>query len=338
MGTAQPGRHHWAWARMSRWIYAWRHPQAPDPQVASSIETMAEAHLHTHSTATLRDLQRRALQFALVLNGAYLLIEIGGALIFNSLALLADAAHMLSDVVGLGIALAAQRLAMRPATARHTYGFQRAEVLGALANAVVIGAATTWIVYEAIGRLRDPQTVEGGGLLIVAAAGLAVNAWSAIVIRRAQGNSLNMRGAFVHMWADALGSVAVIVAAVGVLVWEAAWLDPAASLAIAAIVIWSAWGLLRAKLQVLLEGAPSHLRSEEIENALADESGVESVHHLHLWSLASDVPALSAHVVLGGEPTLHDAQNKGDEIKLMLEERFGISHATLELECHDCED
>jgi cobalt-zinc-cadmium efflux system protein len=299
---------------------------------------MAQAHLHKHSTATLRDLQRRALQFSLVLNGGYLLVEAGGALIFNSLALLADAAHMLSDVVGLGIALAAQRLAMRPATARHTYGFQRAEVLGALANAVVIGAATAWIVYEAIGRLREPQSVEGGGLLLVAAAGLAVNTWSALVIRRAQGNSLNMRGAFVHMWADALGSVAVMAAAIGVLVWEATWLDPAASLAIAAIVIWSAGGLLRATLQVLLEGAPSDLRSEEIETAMAESPGVESVHHLHLWSLASDVPALSAHVVLGGELSLHDAQGRGDDLKVMLEERFGISHATLELECHDCED
>jgi cobalt-zinc-cadmium efflux system protein len=299
---------------------------------------MAQAHLHQHSTATLRDLQRRALQFALILNGGYLLVEVGGALMFNSLALFADAAHMLSDVVGLGIALAAQRLAMRPATARHTYGFQRAEVLGALANAVVIGAATAWIVYEAVGRLREPQTVEGGGLLLVAAAGLAVNAWSAIVIRRAQGHSLNMRGAFVHMWADALGSVAVIAAAIGVLIWDATWLDPAASMAIAAIVIWSAGGLLRATLQVLLEGAPSHLRSEEIERALGESSGVESVHHLHLWSLASDVPALSAHVVLEGELSLHDAQGRGDQLKLMLEERFGISHATLELECHDCED
>jgi len=299
---------------------------------------MAQAHLHRHSTATLRDLQRRALQFALVLNGGYFLVELVGALIFNSLALLADAAHMLSDVVGLGIALAAQRLAMRPATARHTYGFQRAEVLGALANAVVIGLITAWIVYEAIGRLQVPQSVEGGGLLLVAAAGLAVNTWSALVIRRAQGNSLNMRGAFVHMWADALGSVAVIVAAIGVLVWDATWLDPAASLAIAAIVIWSAAGLLRATLQVLLEGAPSHLRSEEIETAMEAAPGVESVHHLHLWSLASDVPALSAHVVLGGELSLHDAQGRGDELKVMLEERFGISHATLELECHDCED
>jgi cobalt-zinc-cadmium efflux system protein len=172
----------------------------------------------------------------------------------------------------------------------------------------------------------------------VAAAGLAVNTWSAIVIRRAQGDSLNMRGAFVHMWADALGSVAVIVAAIGVLVWEAVWLDPAASLAIAAIVIWSAWGLLRATLHVLLEGAPSHLRSEDIERALAESSGVESIHHVHLWSLASDVPALSAHVVLEGEMSLHDAQDKGDQLKLMLEEQFGISHVTLELECHDCED
>lgn len=299
---------------------------------------MAEAHLHKHSTATLRDVQRRALQFAFVLNAGYLFVEVGGAFIFNSLALLADAAHMLSDVVGLGIALAAQRLAMRPATARHTYGFQRAEVLGALANAVVIGAATAWIVYEALGRLREPQSVEGAGLLLVATAGLLVNAWSAMVLRRAQGNSLNMRGAFVHMWADALGSVAVIVAAIGVLMWGAEWLDPAASIAIAAIVIWSAWGLLRATLHVLLEGAPSHLHSQEIEHALAAAPGVESIHHVHLWSLASDVPALSAHVVLEGDLSLHDAQDKGDELRLMLEEKFAISHATLELECHDCED
>ena len=299
---------------------------------------MAHADLHQHSTVTLRDQQRRALQLAFVLNGGYLLVEIAGAFIFNSLALLADAAHMLSDVVGLGIALAAQRLALRPSTARHTYGFQRAEVLGALANAVVIGAATSWIVYEAIGRLREPQSVEGGGLMLVAAAGLAVNTWSAIVIRRAQGNSLNMRGAFVHMWADALGSVAVVVAALGVLVWSAQWLDPAASLVIAAMVIWSAWGLLRATLTVLLEGAPPHLHSEDIERALGDWPGVESIHHLHLWSLASDVPALSAHIVFEGDLSLHEAQGRGDELKAMLAQRFGIAHATLELECHDCED
>jgi cobalt-zinc-cadmium efflux system protein len=295
-------------------------------------------HTHDHSIVTLRDLQRRALQIAFVLNGAFLLVEVAGGLAFNSLALLADAAHMLSDVVGLGIALAAQQLSRRPATARHTYGFQRAEVLGALINTIVLAAATVWIVVEAIGRLQNPESVSAGGLLLVAAGGLGVNLWSAVIIKRAQGHSLNMRAAFMHMWFDALGSVAVIAAGIGTLLWGAEWLDPAASIVIAAMVTWSAWGLVRATVHVLLEGAPPHLQSDAIEGALATSKGVQSVHHLHLWSIASDVTALSAHVVLEGPLSLHDAQVRGDELKAMLEHRFGIGHATLELECHDCED
>lgn len=294
---------------------------------------MSEAHRHGD-----RGLQRRALWIALGLNAGYMAVEVVGGLAFNSLALLADAAHMLSDVVGLAIALYAQRLMLRPASARHTYGFQRSEVLGALANGATLIAVVGWIGYEGIKRLMEPQPVRGGGLLLVAVVGLVINLVSAVVIARARGRSLNMRGVFIHMASDAAGSVAVIVAAVSVLLWQATWVDPLASFAIALLILWATWGLLRDTVQVLMEGAPRGTEVQDVESALSTQNGVSSVHHLHLWNLASDVPALSAHVVLGEGTSLHEAQVQGDRLKTMLHERFGIEHATLELECHTCED
>jgi len=263
--------------------------------------------------------------------------ELAGGVAFRSLALLADAAHMFSDVVGLIIALVAQRLLERPATARRSYGLQRAEVLGAQANGATLVAVAIWVVYEAVRRLGQPAEVVGGGLLVVATLGLAVNLGSAVVLARARGSSLNMRGAFVHMALDAAGSVGAIAAGLAVVRWGADWADPAVSLAIAALVLWSAWGLLRDTAHVLLEGTPEGIDPRSVEAALVGEETVETVHHLHLWNLASDVPALSAHVVLAGEVSLHEAQERGCHLKALLGERFGIGHATLELECHECE-
>lgn len=288
-------------------------------------------HSHSHG-----DIQRRALWIALVLNGGYLIAEVIGGLAFNSLALLADAGHMLSDVVGLGIALFAQRLASRPATARHTYGFQRSEVMGALANGITLVVVVAWILFEAVRRFSSPEPIDGAGVLIVATIGLVVNLASAWIINRAQGRSLNMRGAFLHMVSDAAGSVAVIVAGVAVLVWDATWVDPTASLVVGILILWATWSLLKETVHVLMEGAPKGMDPREVEGALAQEDGVESVHHLHLWNLASDVPALSAHIVLPETETLHEAQEKGEAFRTMLHERFGIEHATLELECHPC--
>lgn len=281
--------------------------------------------------------RRRALAVSLGANAAFLVVEVAGGLAFRSLALLADAAHMVTDVAGLGIALLAQGLVARPATARHSYGLQRAEVLGAQVNGVSLVAASAWILYEAARRLGEPVEVVGAGLLAVALAGLLVNVGSAVLLARAQGHSLNMRGALLHMVVDAAGSAGAVLAGVAVLVWGAAWVDPAVSIFVAGLVLWSAWGLLRDTAHVLLEGAPRGTDVEEVEAALDNEDGVEGVHHLHLWSLASDVPSLSAHVVLAGEPDLHDAQGRVERLKAMLEERFGIAHATLELECHSCE-
>jgi cobalt-zinc-cadmium efflux system protein len=305
------------------------------PEHGGHAHGRGRAHGHDHGS--VRGAQRRALVVSLGLNAVFLVAEVVGGLAFRSLALLADAAHMTSDVAGLTIALVAQRLLERPATARHSYGLQRAEVLGAQANAITLLAVAGWIVYEAIRRLGEPVEVLGGGLLVVATLGLAVNLGSAVLLARARGGSLNMHGAFVHMAVDAAGSVGAIAAGVAVVAWDANWADPAISIAIAALVLWSAWGLLRDTAHVLMAGAPAGIDPTEVEATVAGDDEVEAVHHLHLWNLASDVPALSAHVVVKGEVSLHDAQETGDRLKALLDERFGIEHASLELECHVCE-
>ena len=286
--------------------------------------------------ATSHSGRSRALWWSLAANAGFMVVEIVGGLAFGSLALLADAAHMATDVAGLAIALVAHALVVRPASARHTYGLQRAEVLGALANGVVLLATAGWIFYEAIQRLGAPTDVDGAGVVVVATLGLAVNLGSAVLLRRAQGQSLNLRGAYVHMLADAAGSVAAIFAGLAVVIAGADRVDPLMSILVACLVVWSTWSLLRDTIQVLLEGAPRGIDVAEVEAALAGSAGVDEVHHLHVWEIASETPALSAHVVLDGEPSLHDAQLRGEELKSMLVRRFGIGHATLELECHEC--
>lgn len=281
--------------------------------------------------------RRRALWISLGLNGGFMVAEVIGGVVFGSLALLADAAHMLSDVAGLAIALLAQHLIDRPASVRHTFGLQRAEVLGAQANGVLLLATAGWILFEAVRRISDPPAVAGRGVLTVALLGLAINIGSAVLLARASGRSLNMRGARAHMLADAAGSVGVIVAAVAVITVGADWVDPVASVFIGLLVVGTAYGLLRDTTHVLLEGAPDSLDAAEVERWLNASPGVSSVHHLHLWNLTSETTALSAHVVLEGRPSLHQAQARGDVLKDRLADEFTILHATLELECHQCE-
>jgi cobalt-zinc-cadmium efflux system protein len=279
--------------------------------------------------------RRRALWISLALNGGFMFAELAGGVLFGSLALLADAAHMLSDVAGLAIALVAQQLIDRPASVRHTFGLQRAEVLGAQANGVLLLASAGWILFEAVRRLSDPPEIAGVGVLIVASLGLAVNV--GVLLARASGRSLNMRGAYAHMVADAAGSVGVIVAAVAVIAAGADWVDPVVSIFIGALVVHTSWGLLRDTTHVLLEGAPDSIDAVEVERWLSAAPGVSSVHHLHLWNLTSETTALSAHVVLQGQPSLHQAQARGDVLKDRLADEFAIVHTTLELECHECE-
>jgi cobalt-zinc-cadmium efflux system protein len=300
--------------------------------------TASDGHGHVHSPSRAIDRagQRRVLWLVLAANATFLVVEVAGGFVFNSLALLADGAHMLSDVAGLGMALVGHYLVDRPATARHSFGLQRAEVLAAQANGLVLVVAAIVIIVGAIQRISDPVDVSGAGLLVVATIGLGVNLWSARLIARVSGDSLNMRGAYVHMALDAAGSVGAIVAGIAVVAFGADRVDSIMSIGIALLVLWSAWVLLRDAGHVLLEGTPKGLDPAAIQAALENEVDVEAVHHLHLWNLASDVPALSAHVVLRGEMTLHDAQASGDRLKALLDQRFGIQHSTLELECHPC--
>lgn len=293
---------------------------------------------HEHlSREELRVAQRGTLLFVLVLNGAFMIAEATGGFLFNSLALVADAGHTLSDVVALTVALLAHSVAGRAPTARHTYGFQRAEILGALANALILVAVAVWITAEALQRIRTPDEVEGAGVVVIALLGLTINIWSARLIGRKSERSLNMRGAYLHMLLDAAGSAGAVLAGAAILITGADVIDPLVSLAIVGLIAWSAWHLMSETVHVLLEGVPRHLELSAIEASLRADEDVESVHHLHIWSLASDTPALSAHVVLKGEMGLHDAQIHGDRLRTMLHERFGIGHATLELECHPCD-
>jgi cobalt-zinc-cadmium efflux system protein len=215
----------------------YRRGAAHDPD-----DVRAHGHGHSHDLAAQR---ANALTFALVLNAAFLVVELVGGFVFGSLALIADAAHMVSDVVALSIALLAQRIMTRPATERHTYGFVRAEVLGAQVNGVLLLASAVAITIEAVTRLLHPHELDAGPVLVVGIAGLVVNLASALVLGRFAKGSLNVRAAMWHLGADALGSVAVIVAALGVMVADLAWLDPVASLVIAGLVVVGAWQLLR---------------------------------------------------------------------------------------------
>ncbi len=276
--------------------------------------------------------------FALCANASFLAVEVVGGFAFGSLALLADAAHMATDVVALAVAYGALRLTQRPPTDRHTFGFGRSEVLVAQGNGLLLFAGAIVVMVEAVRRFGSAHEVSASGVLVVGSIGLIVNLASAGALFRYAHGNLNMRAAFWHLFTDAIGSVGVIVAGVGVALFGVDWLDPLVSILISVLVIGAAWALLRDAGRVLLEAAPKDLDVAEVRTALSSEPGVEAVHHLHVWTMGSEQAALSAHVVLGGPLSLHDAQLRAGELKRMLGSRFGIEHATIEVECHACLD
>jgi cobalt-zinc-cadmium efflux system protein len=289
-------------------------------------------HAFEHGGDIARSGQRRALGWALAVNSVLLIVEVAGGIVFGSLALLADAAHLVSDVAGLGIALGALIVVARPVSARHSFGFARAEVMAAQISAMLLLAAGIWILYEGAIRFNDPVAVQGAGLAAIAALGLLINAGSAIVVHRAQGESLNMRASFVHLATDAAGSLGALGAGVAIWAWGWASADTIVSMATAGLVLWTGWGLLRESTHVLMEGSPRSIDPEQVMVAIREVDGVVNAHHLHLWNLASDIPAASAHIVLSGQPTLRQAQHTGALVKTTLAERFSLTNVTLELE------
>ena len=288
-------------------------------------------HDHAHAAAPGR--RRRALVASLGANAVLLLVQVAGALLFGSLALLADSVHQASDVVGLVVALVALGLAARPGSPTYTYGLRRTETLGALVNAVLLLGSGVWIVVEATRRLGEPPAIDGPGVVALGAVGVAVNAGSAIWLSRVMGSNLNLRGAMLHLAYDAAGSVGVLIAGAAAL-GGADWVDPTVSLAIAVMVLWSGGRLVTATSRVLLEAAP--IDATEVTAAMLAEPDVLDVHHVHLWSLDSESPALSAHVVVD-RTSLDEAQSVSDALSRMLAERFDIDHATLALEARSCE-
>lgn len=280
----------------------------------------------------------RALGFAFLLNTAFVIFELTTGLVSGSLALISDAAHNFSDLVALAIAWAAQVLSRRPPSARLTYGLQRLEVLGAQANALLLGAAGVGVAISAIRRIADPLDVPGYLVALVAGAGVVVNAIAAWVVWRSSTTNLNLKAAAMNLAADVALSALALGAGVAIALTGASWLDPAASLAIAVFMAVAAVQMLRAVSHILLEGVPPHIDLRAVLEFLERQPGVRAVHHVHVWNLSSENAALSGHLVLEDEMSLHQAQIRGEKLREALRDRFGIEHATLELECHPCQD
>jgi cobalt-zinc-cadmium efflux system protein len=272
--------------------------------------------------------ERNALATALALVLAFAGVEVVAGFVADSVALVADAAHMLSDGLALGLALFAAWLARRPATPERSFGWRRAEVLAALVNAVVLVGLGAWIVWTAIGRLSDPPDVTGGWVLAAGSAGLVVNLAAARVLHGA-GHGLNVRAATLHVLADLASSAGVVVAGLVVLVTGWPYADPIAGLLIGLLVIASTFGVLRETVGVLLEGAPAGMDAREVGAAIASHEGVVGVHDLHLWTITSGFPALSAHVLVEAGADCHAIRR---ELEVMLREHFQLTHTTLQVE------
>jgi len=293
-------------------------------------------HDHTHGAGSAREVRargradsRRRLTAALALVAVYLVAEAIAGYLTGSLALLADAGHMLADAGSLALALFAMWLAARPAPAAHTFGYQRAEILAALANGVALVVVAILIGIEAAQRFSAPPAVNGAAVLVVAAGGLAVNLAGMALLHGARDAGLNMRGAWLHVISDALGSVAAIASGAAIWLAQLRIADPLASLAIGVLVLRSAWALLRETVDVLLEAAPSHLDVDALRSALAAQPGVVSVHDLHVWTITSGLISLSCHVHGAADADAHELLGR---LTHELRERFGIYHATIQLE------
>jgi cobalt-zinc-cadmium efflux system protein len=281
------------------------------------------------STGTASARHEGRLVAALALTGGFLIVEVIGGLWTGSLALLADAGHMLADVGGLAMAVVALWFARRPATPANTYGYLRTEILAALANGLTLFATAALILYEAARRLLAPPEIQTGPMLVIAATGLGVNLVSAGLLRRGAAESLNVRGAYAEVLGDALASIGVIAAAVIVRTTGFLLADPLISAAIGLVILPRTWRLMGQAVHILMEGVPPHLDLREIETAMRAAHGVRAVHDLHVWTLTSGKEALSAHVLVDD---LADGQHVLGDLQQLLRERFEIEHVTIQLE------
>ncbi|MEP6976903.1 MAG: cation diffusion facilitator family transporter [Thermoleophilia bacterium] len=283
-------------------------------------------HGHAHGDATS---DRRALTIALVLITGLMVAELATGLVASSLALLADAGHMLTDAAALGLALFAAAVAARPASGRWTFGYRRVEILAAQVNGITLLLVGAWIVYSAIVRLVDPPQVRGGIVLVVALVGVLVNLLATRVLARASRESLNVRGAFLHLVTDLAAFVGTAVA--GALVLLTGWdrFDPLASLLVAGLAFWASFGLLRESTRIFLEGSPTDIDPDAVGRALIAEPQVVEAHDLHVWTVGSGFPTASAHVLVEADADCHAIRRR---LERLLAERFELRHTTLQVD------
>ena len=289
---------------------------------------MSHEHSHQHSHAINAESLNKAFIIGIVLNLAFVVIEFAAGFWFDSLALLSDAGHNLSDVVSLVLALLAFRLAKVKANERYTYGYKKSTILVSLLNAVILLVAVGAIVIESIHKLSNPAVVPGGAIAWVAGVGVLINAFTAFLFMKDKEKDLNVKGAYLHMAADALVSVGVLVA--GIVISRTGWyiIDPIIGLIVAVVILISTWNLLHDSLRLTLDGVPTSIDSQKVVEAIRALPGVDDVHHIHIWAISTTENALTAHIVL--------KQPEGmQEVKLLIRHRledFGIGHATLEFE------
>lgn len=275
---------------------------------------------------------RRGLKITFALTFTYFIVEVIGGVLTNSLALLADAAHMLTDVVGLGLALFAIWMAQKPATPQKTYGYYRVEILAALANAIILFGVSFYILYEAYRRFQQPPEVASLPMLAVAVVGLGINLIGFFILRKGAQGSLNVKGAFLEVVSDALGSVGVIIAAL--IMWSTGWYyaDPIFGVLIGLFILPRTWNLLTQAVNILMEATPAHINITAVEQAMLEVPGVQAVHDLHVWTITSGVDALSTHVMIADASESQIDSRVLETITAKLKEDFGIDHTTIQIE------
>ncbi len=297
-------------------------------------------HDHDHGHAHVHEANEGNLKrvvIALVLTGTFMIVEIIGGIISGSLALLADAGHMLTDTMALALAAVAFHVSKRPADGNLTYGYQRFQILAAFVNGLSLLVIVGWILYEAVERFITPRDILGETMLVVAGAGLFINIVCFAVLHSGDQENLNIRGAALHVAGDLLGSVAAIVAAIVIIYTGWTLIDPILSVAVAALILRSAWALVKRSAHVLLEGAPDWLNVPDMqERIVANVPGVSEIHHVHVWGLTPQQLMLTMHVVIKDDVESQSRVVKG--LKNYLESEFGIGHSTIEIEIDGCAD
>lgn len=294
---------------------------------------MGHSHEHGHSHDHTHGANKKTLMIAFSIITVYMVVEVVGGLITNSLALLSDAGHMLSDAISLGVGVLAFTISEKVANYRNTYGYKRFEILAAVFNGVTLILIAIFICVEAVQRFTKPQEIASSGMLIIAIIGLLVNIIVAWILMRGGDthDNLNMRAAFLHVISDMLGSVGAIVAAILIMLFGWEWADPVASIIVAILVLISGWRVTKASIHVLMEGTPSNVETDDIISAFQTTDGILAIHDLHIWSITSGQNALSCHVVVNGELTVKKSQIILQDLEHKLV-HLGIGHMTVQLE------